>query len=98
MEERLLTSDEPFELPITGELDLHAFRPSEARDLVVDYLGACRERGILRIRIVHGKGTGTLRRIVHATLARIPWVVSFRLASSDEGHWGATVAVLAPLP
>ncbi len=86
---------DPFELPITDELDLHAFRPSEVKDLVRDYLALCRARGILRVRIVHGKGTGALRATVHATLSRIPWVVSFHVAPADEGHWGATIVRLA---
>ena len=53
--------DEPVELPITDELDLHTFRPHEIGDLLPDYLEACREKGIFTVRVVHGKGTGTLR-------------------------------------
>jgi len=83
------------EYPIDGTLDLHTFRPSEARRLVRDYLAECRARGISDVRIIHGKGTGALRETVHGELARIPWVVSYRLAG-DAGGWGATLAVLAP--
>ena len=71
--------DEPLEVPIDGVLDLHTFRPSEIKDLVPDYLAACRERGICQVRIIHGKGIGNLRRTVHAILARHPEVVSFTL-------------------
>ncbi|MDA8164439.1 MAG: Smr/MutS family protein [Desulfobacteraceae bacterium] len=84
----------PVELPIDGTLDLHAFRPQEVKDLIPDYLAACRERGILRVRIVHGKGTGTLRRTVHAILARLPEVASFQLAGEEAGSWGATLVDL----
>jgi dsDNA-specific endonuclease/ATPase MutS2 len=87
---------EPVELPITWELDLHNFRPNEIKDLVPDYLSECRERGILEVRIIHGKGIGNLRRTVHAILSRMPEVVSFRLADETVGGWGATMVQLRP--
>jgi DNA-nicking Smr family endonuclease len=85
---------EPVEIPVEGTLDLHTFRPSDVKDLVPEYLKACRKKGIFRVRIVHGKGTGVLQRTVHAVLGRIPEVVSFELAEPDEGGWGATVVRL----
>ncbi len=88
----------PLELPIDGTLDLHTFDPREVRGLVVDYLAACRERGILEVRIIHGKGSGTLLRTVHALLERLPEVVSFRLARDDASGWGATIVHLSPGP
>jgi DNA-nicking Smr family endonuclease len=84
----------PIEIPIDGILDLHTFRPQEVKDLVPDYLSACRKRGILHVRIVHGKGTGTLRRAVHAILDRLPYVDSFQLAGGESGGWGATIVYL----
>lgn len=89
--------DEPVEMPIDGTLDLHTFSPREVGDLVPDYLAACRERGILEVRIVHGKGTGSLRRSVHAILERQPGVRDHRLAGSGGGGWGATLVDLEPL-
>jgi len=89
--------DEFHELVVYGVLDLHMFQPKYVKDLVPDYLGECREHGILSVRIIHGKGSGTLRRTVHAILERLPWVASFRLASEGEGGWGATVVELIPL-
>jgi DNA-nicking Smr family endonuclease len=87
----------PIELPINGVLDLHTFRPQEVKDLVPDYLRACRERGILRVRIIHGKGIGNLRRTVQAVLGRLPEVASFNLAGEFSGSWGATWVELHPL-
>jgi len=89
--------DQPVEVPVDGVLDLHTFHPGEVGDLVPEYLRACRERGILEVRIIHGKGTGALRRRVEAVLERIPEALSWRLAMHDRGNWGATVVTLAPL-
>ncbi len=86
----------PVEVPIDGTLDLHTFRPSDVGDLVPDYLEACREKGILQVRIVHGKGTGALRRSVHAVLERLDDVESFELAGMGGGGWGATLVQLRP--
>jgi DNA-nicking Smr family endonuclease len=84
----------PFQLPIDGTLDLHAFRPAEVDELVPEWLEACRARGILEVRIVHGKGTGALRRRVEALLARSPLVLAHRPADEAAGGWGATLATL----
>ena len=90
------SSDQPVEIPITGELDLHTFRPDEAGDLLDSYLAACRQRGLLRVRVVHGKGTGTLRALVHARLRRSPLVAGFAQGDEHSGGWGATVVTLLP--
>lgn len=87
---------EPVEIPIDGVLDLHHFDPREVGDLVRQYLKECRRRGILNIRLIHGKGTGTLQRRVHAVLAKLPIVVQFRLGDGSAGGWGATLVQLAP--
>jgi DNA-nicking Smr family endonuclease len=84
----------PAQLPIDGVLDLHAFRPEDVAELVQDYLDECQRAGIVEIRIIHGKGKGTLRRTVHAGLERRKDVVAFTLAPSDRGGWGATLVTL----
>jgi DNA-nicking Smr family endonuclease len=84
----------PVAIPITGELDLHTFRPGDLGELIPAYLAECRARGISVARIVHGKGTGTLRTTVHALLARSPLVASYRLADETAGSWGATLVTL----
>jgi DNA-nicking Smr family endonuclease len=86
----------PITLPIDGTLDLHTFQPREIRDLISDYVVACQKQGIFQVRIIHGKGTGALRRTVHAVLSQLPDVISFRLAGQDAGNWGATIVELRP--
>ena len=85
---------EAVELPIDGTLDLHTFQPRDVKDLVPHYLAECRERGILEVRIIHGKGKGVLRDTVHALLARTPGVAGFALAGDHTGAWGATIVTL----
>jgi DNA-nicking Smr family endonuclease len=87
--------DEPVPLPITGELDLHTFRPQDLGDLIPAYLAECATRGIREVRIVHGKGTGTLRTTVHALLRRSPLVKTFRQGDERSGSWGATLVSLS---
>jgi len=83
-------SEEPIRIPIDGVLDLHTFQPKEVKPLLHDYVAACREKGILELRIIHGKGRGILRRTVHGILEKMPEVESFKLGESDRGGWGAT--------
>lgn len=92
----MMTDDNPIEFPIDGTLDLHTFHPRDVKDLVPDYLHACREKGILQVRIVHGKGTGSLRRTVHAVLDKLPEVASYKLGGDAGGGWGATIVALRP--
>lgn len=91
-----MSEEEPIEFEISDELDLHTFRPSDVGELVPDYIGLCLEKDIRRIRIIHGKGIGTLRETVHALLRKDARVVRFELAGSREGGWGATIAWLDP--
>ena len=86
---------EPFELPIDGVLDLHTFRPADVKGVVTDYLAECRARGILQVRIIHGKGIGQLRQTVHSILATHPHVISFALAGEAYGGSGATMVHLS---
>lgn len=85
--------EEPAELPIDGILDLHTFKPSDLGSLIPDYINACLEKGIYELRIIHGKGTGALRRSVHSLLNRNPNVQEYHLAG-DRSGWGATLVSL----
>jgi hypothetical protein len=87
----------PGTIAIDGELDLHPFSPREVKPLVLEYIEACKERGITELRIVHGKGIGALRRTVHALLAAHPDVRAYRLGGTGEGSWGATIVDLHPV-
>lgn len=83
----------PRKLPIDGTLDLHTFKAEDLGSLVPAYIEECLNEDIYEIRIIHGKGTGNLRRSVHALLDRNPHVRSYSLAG-DRSGWGATTASL----
>ena len=84
----------PIEIPIDGTLDLHEFAPNETREVVEEYIRVCLEKGIHTLRIVHGKGKGVKRRIVHSLLDEHPHVISYRHEGGSGGSWGATVVDL----
>lgn len=84
----------PVTLPIDGVLDLHTFKPAEIGSLVSEYLDECRRRGILEVRIIHGKGIGNLQRGVHSILSKRQDVLRFSLAGAAFGGSGATVVTL----
>jgi len=82
--------------PTDGTLDLHTFDPRDLPELIPAFLEECRDRGILQVRIIHGKGKGVLRRRVQAILGRLPMVVSWGPGGSGGGQWGATIVILNP--
>jgi DNA-nicking Smr family endonuclease len=87
----------PHALPITGELDLHPFAPRDIPSVVEEYVRACRERGILRLRLAHGRGRGVQRAAVRRQLRAMTEVAEATDAPPAAGGWGATVVVLRPL-
>ena len=88
-----MNEEEPIQLPMDGILDLHYFKPGDVKELVPEYIDACLDNDITSIRIIHGKGKGVLRRIVHSILENNPSVKSYRLAD-DRSGWGATLVEL----
>jgi len=86
------------ELPITGELDLHAFAPRDVPSVVEEYLRVCRANGIGVVRLIHGRGRGVQRAEVRRVLARLPEVSGFDDAPPASGGWGATLVMLRPPP
>ena len=89
-----MNGDQPHELPIEPELDLHTFRPQDLGELIPEYLEACRAKGILEVRVIHGKGIGNVKRSVEAILQRLDFVESFSPASQFYGGLGATIVRL----
>ena len=91
-----MSDDSPEEqvvrLPIDGVLDLHAFAPRDAPSAVDAYLEAAREAGLSEIRIVHGRGIGVQRAVVHRILRAHPLVADYW--DSPESHLGATMVKL----
>jgi DNA-nicking Smr family endonuclease len=88
--------EEAVALPLDGVLDLHAFAPRDVPDLLPTWLDACQDKGLIELRIIHGKGRGVLRRSVHAILERRDDIARFALAPEDRGGWGATLITLKP--
>jgi DNA-nicking Smr family endonuclease len=93
-------SDEgaPVEIPIDGELDLHAFAAADVLSVVSEYLDECRRRGVLRVRVVHGRGKGVQRAAVRRLLSGREDVISLTDAGPEEGGWGATLVRLRAAP
>jgi DNA-nicking Smr family endonuclease len=82
------------EIPIGPELDLHPFAPRDVPSVVEEYLRACREKGILSVRLVHGRGKGVQRAVVQRLLRGLAGVRAFRDAPPASGGWGATLVEL----
>jgi DNA mismatch repair protein MutS2 len=79
---------------IPSELHLLGRTTDEARDLVEKYLDDAFLAGLASIRLIHGKGTGALRKSIHELLAVHPLVLSFRPGEPREGGGGATMVEL----
>ena len=88
--------DDAVAFEFTDELDLHPFHPRDVAELVRDYLEHAAARGWTQVRIIHGKGIGAMREIVHRELERNADVEGF--GAADRGGWGATVARVRPAP
>jgi DNA mismatch repair protein MutS2 len=80
---------------VAGQLEVRGQRVDEAVPRVEEYLETAYEAGIPQVRIVHGKGTGTLRRVVRERLGSSPIVASFETAEPSAGGEGVTVVHLA---
>ena len=85
-------SQTPHSVRIEDTLDLHTFAPHDVRSVVDEYVRAAHAAGFREIRLIHGRGGGTQRGIVHASLERHPLVSAFW--DAPETHLGATVAAL----
>jgi DNA mismatch repair protein MutS2 len=84
----------PEKSSVAGELHLVGRTTEDARDLLEKYLDDAFLAGLPSVRIIHGKGTGALRRTVAELLESHPLVAEHRLGAPHEGGDGATVARL----
>jgi dsDNA-specific endonuclease/ATPase MutS2 len=81
---------EPVGIPIEDSIDLHTFQPREIPDLIEEYLYQAVRKGYREVRIIHGRGIGVQRSIIHSILKRDSRVIAFR----DAGDKGSTIATL----
>lgn len=86
--------DEVHQVEITDSIDLHHFAPRDMLDVVDAYLEAAHEKGFREVRVIHGRGKGVQRQLVHKLLATHPLVVRYETASQARGGLGATLAWL----
>jgi DNA mismatch repair protein MutS2 len=84
----------PGKSAVAVELKIIGRTTDEARDLLEKYLDDAFLAGLTSVRIIHGKGTGALRRAVEELLSAHPLVAEHRPGASSEGGAGATVATL----
>jgi dsDNA-specific endonuclease/ATPase MutS2 len=84
--------EDPVKLPIEDWIDLHTFSPKDIPDLLESYLEECYEAGLKEVRIIHGKGIGVQREIVHKILRESSLIDTFSQAPPQAGGWGATLA------
>ncbi|TVR00729.1 MAG: endonuclease MutS2 [Desulfovibrionales bacterium] len=80
--------------PVSLRLDLRGKRADEALSELAVFLDRALLRGAEQVDIIHGRGTGALRREVHQFLKGHPVVTAFAVANEDQGGDGMTVASL----
>ena len=80
------------DVPIEESIDLHAFRPSDIKSVVEEYVNAAHEAGLREVRLIHGRGRGVQRGIVQSALEKHPLVEAFD--DAPDSHLGATIAIL----
>lgn len=76
------------------EVNLIGLRVDEAMEKMDDYMDSCALHGLKTFRIIHGDGTGRLRKAVHNRLASNSSVKEYRLGMPQEGGTGATIVVM----
>ena len=79
----------------TDEVRLRHLTVDEALPKLDQYLHDAFMAGLYQVRIIHGKGTGTLRRVVQEQLDKHPLVKSYRLGDYGEGGDGVTIVQFA---
>lgn len=85
---------EPVVIEITDVFDLHTVPPAQVKGVIEEYLKLAHEKGFRSVRIIHGKGKGVQRAIVHSVLGRTPYVLDWTNAPPAAGGLGATIVTL----
>ncbi len=85
-----MNDSDPIELPIEDSIDLHSFLPADVPSVVVEYLEQAAAKGFGEVRLIHGRGIGVQRAIIHSILRKHPQVTSFR----DAEDLGSTTVFL----
>jgi dsDNA-specific endonuclease/ATPase MutS2 len=81
---------DPVEVPIEDTIDLHSFQPRDIPGIVEEYLYQAVVKGFTQVRIIHGRGIGVQRAVIHSILKKHPQVIGFR----DMRDRGSTVVEL----
>ena len=87
-----MADDDPVEIPIEDNLDLHSFAPRDVVSVVDEYLQAARDAGFQQVRLIHGRGTGVQRAAVQRLLREHMLVEQYW--DAPESHLGATLVLL----
>jgi DNA mismatch repair protein MutS2 len=97
VKERQIPSDvkyEPYREDVSSEISLIGKTVDEALEALDKYFDSIALANLPEVRIVHGKGTGALRRAVREYLSKHKMVESFELGQWNEGGSGVTIAKL----
>ena len=82
-------------ITVTDEIKLRQLTVDEALLKLDQYLYDAFMAGLIQVRVVHGKGTGTLRQAIQKVLAEHSLVKSYRIGGYGEGGIGVTIVQLA---
>ncbi len=82
-------------VPVPDEIHLRRLTIDEALLKLDQYLNDAFMAGLYQVRVIHGKGTGSLRQAVQEQLSQHPLVKSYRLGGYGEGGTGVTMVELA---
>jgi len=75
-------------------LDLRGKRADEVNDLIDSYISKCIQANFSEVSIIHGFGTGVVRKMVQEYLKKSPYIKSFRYGGEGEGLNGVTIVKL----
>ncbi|MDR1472396.1 MAG: Smr/MutS family protein [Synergistaceae bacterium] len=84
-------STPPSPLGVPASIMIRGMTLDEAMPMAERYLDRAYRAGFGEVTVIHGRGTGTLRREVHSLCKSLPYVASFRLGEATEGGIGITV-------